>query len=572
MKIQIVFLFIVALTTTPVIAQNAEDSIEILLSKTPTYKNKIELLINASKKFQDTDLSKSLEYAFKALELSKNEYQKLGEIRSLVRLSEYYLEIRDFRKAIDYAENSKRLALDNEFLSEIGNINSVLSKIYYALGDFAKSTSYDFENLEYFEKTKDQIGIGATLGNIGIDFYNQNNFDKALEYLNKSLEIAIKNNDSIGIAYQYNTIGGVYYEHYKDYEKSLFYFKEALKVNNYIKNQKQVAINKMNIASAFLMNKWVDSSLVYYLDARDFFETNNDNLLLAECNTGIGEYFYSIGNFEEAIKYTNLAFNISNSINAKENILLASDLLHKIYLSKKDTISAYKYHILASKISDSLGASKNLKELFLLEFQYNYDKIEKQRLIKTQQKNFIIGIIISSLISLILIIILIYLKLKIKAKSTILEKEKMEVKFNFKKKELVINLMALLKKNQMLDEISKKLKLIKNDALNKETKDAVIQISKEIQKSSDNKILKELAMQFQESHSEFYEKLLLKYPNLSQNDLKICAYLRLNMSTKEISELTGSRKLTVENARYRLRKKLGITNSETNLVTFLLQI
>jgi len=551
MKIQIVFLFIVALTTTPVIAQNAEDSIEILLSKTPTYKNKIELLINASKKFQDTDLSKSLEYAFKALELSKNEYQKLGEIRALVRLSEYYLEIRDFRKAIDYAENSKRLALDNEFLSEIGNINSVLSKIYYALGDFAKSTSYDFENLEYFEKTKDQIGIGATLGNIGIDFYNQNNFDKALEYLNKSLEIAIKNNDSIGIAYQYNTIGGVYYEHYKDYEKSLFYFKEALKVNNYIKNQKQVAINKMNIASAFLMNKWVDSSLVYYLDARDFFETNNDNLLLAECN---------------------LAFNISNSINAKENILLASDLLHKIYLSKKDTISAYKYHILASKISDSLGASKNLKELFLLEFQYNYDKIEKQRLIKTQQKNFIIGIIISSLISLILIIILIYLKLKIKAKSTILEKEKMEVKFNFKKKELVINLMALLKKNQMLDEISKKLKLIKNDALNKETKDAVIQISKEIQKSSDNKILKELAMQFQESHSEFYEKLLLKYPNLSQNDLKICAYLRLNMSTKEISELTGSRKLTVENARYRLRKKLGITNSETNLVTFLLQI
>jgi DNA-binding CsgD family transcriptional regulator len=64
----------------------------------------------------------------------------------------------------------------------------------------------------------------------------------------------------------------------------------------------------------------------------------------------------------------------------------------------------------------------------------------------------------------------------------------------------------------------------------------------------------------------------MKYPDLTQSELKLCAFLRLNMSTKEISELTGQRILTIDHARYRLRKKLGISNSEINLVTFLSQI
>jgi len=54
--------------------------------------------------------------------------------------------------------------------------------------------------------------------------------------------------------------------------------------------------------------------------------------------------------------------------------------------------------------------------------------------------------------------------------------------------------------------------------------------------------------------------------------MKLCAFLRLNMTTKEIAELTGQQIHTLENARYRLRQKLGITSSDVNLVTFLAQI
>ena len=102
--------------------------------------------------------------------------------------------------------------------------------------------------------------------------------------------------------------------------------------------------------------------------------------------------------------------------------------------------------------------------------------------------------------------------------------------------------------------------------------EAISKLNKELKQTSDEKIWKEFALRFKETNNDFYEKLLAKYPDLTQNELKLSAYLRLNMTSKEISELTGQRTLTLEGARYRLRKKLGISGSDNNLVTFLSQI
>jgi len=100
----------------------------------------------------------------------------------------------------------------------------------------------------------------------------------------------------------------------------------------------------------------------------------------------------------------------------------------------------------------------------------------------------------------------------------------------------------------------------------------VIRLNREIKQSSDDKLWKEFSIRFNETNNEFYEKLLIQFPDLSQNELKLCAYLRLNMSTKEIAELTGQRIETIGTARYRLRKKFYLTNSESNLVMFLSKI
>src|SRR5213075_552925 len=77
------------------------------------------------------------------------------------------------------------------------------------------------------------------------------------------------------------------------------------------------------------------------------------------------------------------------------------------------------------------------------------------------------------------------------------------------------------------------------------------------------------ATHFDKVHSDFLVSLKQQYPNLNLNDLKLSAYLRMNLSTKEIAQLMSVSIRGVEISRYRLRKKLEIPTRE-NLSNYLL--
>ena len=80
----------------------------------------------------------------------------------------------------------------------------------------------------------------------------------------------------------------------------------------------------------------------------------------------------------------------------------------------------------------------------------------------------------------------------------------------------------------------------------------------------------QFTVHFDNVQNDFLSALKETYPNLSPNDLKFCAYLRMNLSSKEIAQLMKISVRGVEIGRYRLRKKLEIS-TETNVVEFLLK-
>jgi DNA-binding CsgD family transcriptional regulator len=71
-----------------------------------------------------------------------------------------------------------------------------------------------------------------------------------------------------------------------------------------------------------------------------------------------------------------------------------------------------------------------------------------------------------------------------------------------------------------------------------------------------------------EIHKDFHKKLTSRYPDLTNNDRRLCAFIMLNMSTKDISSITYQSLHSIKIARYRLRKKLGLDKNE-NLSAFL---
>ena len=76
---------------------------------------------------------------------------------------------------------------------------------------------------------------------------------------------------------------------------------------------------------------------------------------------------------------------------------------------------------------------------------------------------------------------------------------------------------------------------------------------------------------FEKAHEKFLQKLINKYPQLSHSNLRLCAYLRMNLTSKEIAALLRISYRGVENHRYRLRKKL-LLKKEVNLTDFILSL
>ena len=128
-------------------------------------------------------------------------------------------------------------------------------------------------------------------------------------------------------------------------------------------------------------------------------------------------------------------------------------------------------------------------------------------------------------------------------------------------------MMYFMEKNEFITSISKKLIELKPDA-KKDNKELIQQIINEIRINSSTKMWEEFEIRFKEVHKDFYSELHKAHPDLTLNEVKICAFLRLNMSTKEISAITHQSVKSINMARFRLRKKLEIDRDE-NLIVLL---
>tara|TARA_B100000945_G_scaffold308632_1_gene298557 strand:- start:663 stop:1211 length:549 start_codon:yes stop_codon:yes gene_type:complete len=149
-----------------------------------------------------------------------------------------------------------------------------------------------------------------------------------------------------------------------------------------------------------------------------------------------------------------------------------------------------------------------------------------------------------------------------------LEKEKLEKEIKGKQNELARTTMSVAKKNELILEL-KDLMVLNKDAFS--NKQRYRSLTKKLDSSiNEDEDWKQFEVNFKELHNDFFENLLRQYPRLTPKDLKLCAYLKMNLSTKEIAPLMAITVRGVEIHRYRLRKKLGIDSSQ-NLSNFLIK-
>jgi len=150
-------------------------------------------------------------------------------------------------------------------------------------------------------------------------------------------------------------------------------------------------------------------------------------------------------------------------------------------------------------------------------------------------------------------------------------RQRLQNQLSVKDRELVSFLLQLSQKNELLSKVTNQLKSLKPSILTK-NQNQLVQLFEMLEVNSASQL--DWAMiesQLEKIHPGFFNRLQLKHPAITLKDRKLCAYLRLGLSSREISGLQNITSQSVEIARIRLRKKLKLSG-KTRLVNYLNQL
>jgi tetratricopeptide (TPR) repeat protein/DNA-binding CsgD family transcriptional regulator len=401
--------------------------------------------------------------------------------------------------------------------------------------------------------------------------------EKALEYSLKTYHLYLNQKDSSGLAasshnlsYQFAALNQI--------DSAQFYLRKAIQLNKEFGNTRWLANNYQNMSDHFLQLKMPDSA-EYYLDLATenyhktkyyltlpqiYYMNAGIELLRGDTAKAIGHYKYIIDSITE---YVNLA-----------HVVIAYRSLAEIAENQKRYQDAFHFYERYKLFDDSLKKENNTSLVNVLELQMDYEnkksqmELAHQQVInKSQRKNFYIILLVGLIFILVTIVWFVFRLQRAKAQTAILKQQKLEEELEFKNREMTSNVMALMKNNELMSEISKKLLALEENAVKDETKDSIKKIAREISNLQNVELWEEFDSRFKQVHSDFYKKLNHKFPDLSPVEQRICAFLKMNMSTKDIAELTGKQILSINNARSRIRTKLGLSPDD-NLVSYLTKI
>lgn len=507
--------------------------------------------------------------------------------------------------AMYYAEQANALIEGISSDSAKVEVYKNLGDVYIARGNISLSLSYYLKAKEIIDDNLSKEPNNLTFNLLLFDIHNKignvhffrKNFSQSLIHFNQALDVLEKASlisKKIDPKLRFKVLNNIAAIHIQEsqFKKALDYYKTALQTDIQGKNDVYEASMYNNMGICYMELRDFNMADHYFKRSLKIREINNDLRGAAQCLNNIGKNYVYKGLFAEARKHFDTALSLGRKTGSMESMMISLQSLSSIYDTIGNYKKALKLFIEYKTLSDSLFNIESENKIAELEMQYEFDKqqrffeAELQRKAAQSEKARLLYIIIGSslfflLITAVLLIVLqrtkirntllVKDKLQLENKQNLLEKEKLQEDLEFKNRELATNVMYLLKKNELITGITEKLITLRSESKSENQK-IIQEIINELKSTQDRDIWSEFEAHFTQVHLGFYERLNKLYPDLSSNERKLCAFLRLNLSTKDISAITYQSVNSITVARSRLRKKLNIQGEEVNLINFLMNV
>ncbi|SHE36733.1 Tetratricopeptide repeat-containing protein [Mariniphaga anaerophila] len=478
--------------------------------------------------------------------------------------------------ALNYAEKILVLAkrANNDMYKSTGLYYKMLSYMY--IGNYEKCLELNMERLELNKRKNYIASIFGTYHDIGVTYDRLRQFDLALEFYFKALNTYYENYEAnskefslFKIQSLYNNIGNIYSSN-GDLEKAEQYYKKGISICIQKKDFLNLGTGYNNLGKVY-MEKNDDKALWYLTRALQIRDSINDENGLGTSHTFMAQYYFLKDNYNTAISHARKAFGIGKKIQSLSIESESASALANAYNGQQKYDSAFFYYKIHKNLNDSIINNETYSKIEGMKLQNEFEiQTQKQKLESQKVKFRFVTFILLLVLALIVLFLLIrYFRERKERISSENKDLKMEVEL--KNKELTSIAMQQMRTNNLVDSIKERLLLLKKK-VTPDQKEQIQKIIMELHALSDKEVWDEFELRFQQVHEVFYNNLKSKFPQLSPSEIKLAAFLRLNMTSKDISSLTGLSVKSIESSRYRLRKKLGIAKKEINLVNFLMEI
>ncbi|MCV9926377.1 hypothetical protein OIU83_01840 [Flavobacterium sp. LS1R49] len=503
---------------------------------------------------------------------SINNHQKKAELCREIALR---LQNSDWDRAIKYIELAEVEAKNTQVPE------SILADVYITAGKMYSSKEVLDIALQYYLKAYDIYKNNGNLeevskieNNLAIIYGQGKDKEKALKYFLNVYRYQQSKNDPAKLVKILNNIGTAYLN--KNIDSSLYYYQKAHLINKTIKDDALKVYVCTNLARVYALKKDYKNADYYYDQAFLFAKEPVNPLIQAFVYESFSDYELKQKNYDAVITNAKKALELSKENQYSLSVLNLNKILYQVYISKEDYKNAVYYFQKYNTINDSIHVEEKAVNLEKIKLEQDY-KVRSQIKTLTEQKRlfkyFVVGLI---LVVGILILIIFLIKYRNRNIKNQLEKEKLKTKMqtlkhnlDAKNKVLIGKAMTEIHRTDSINEILTDLKKIKLKAVNKEMQQAIDIVLKSLEKNLNTDIWKEFEISFEQVHKSFFDKLTTDHPSLTPKDRRLCALLYLDLTTKEISQITGQSFKSIENARTRLRKKFDITNEKVNLSTYL---
>jgi tetratricopeptide (TPR) repeat protein len=499
-----------------------------------------------------------------------------------------------------------QLAKEHEQLDLQAAVHSLLGRIFFNQGAFSQSMKYYLLAARDFKQLQNQEQEVSNKVNLGKVYYYIKQGDKAKQLFKEAEQYYRANRNMQALAAVLGEIGHLF-EKSGRYDSALIYENNALEISTQLGDSSTVAMLYENIGSILEDQHQLKEARSYFLKALELNTRLNNKVAQVSNYNNVGDSYRKLKEEDSALYYTNAALLAARSLELQYQESAALRDLGKIYFQLGDAARAYNYQEEAREIYEELYSEESRRQMALLQTLFDVERKNNeivvlennQRMVKLQQTGLIFlavsfllfgGVVVSRQ------------RLKIKnnqlllkqkealhesaLKSSALEASKLEVELEHKRlqenhlnleletqqKALAARMLQLIEKNKVLESVRTKIIAVVDDGTADTEKTDLRNIANQIAHNfQHDKAWDEFRTSFEKIHSGFFEKIKAGGADLTANDLRICALIRINLNSKDISSLLGISSDSLRVARYRLRKKLNIETGE-NLRKFILKI